>query len=117
MLAILQLPDEGVMDIVRQLRVGYGLKRTLRYNTRRDHSVHSESVAEHVFALDKVEPMFELLDPVNERSIKRTGLTYRDHIEKKLLVTKKFPVMRRFVDVISADMLARGVFYADQAAE
>src|ERR1700737_2108107 len=51
MSSILELSDEKVMEIVRQLRVGYGLKRTLRYNTKRDFSVHNESVGEHVFAL------------------------------------------------------------------
>ena len=43
--------DEEILAEARQLRVGYQLKRTLRYNTTRDHSEHSESVAEHIFAL------------------------------------------------------------------
>lgn len=208
---LLQLPDAGIMQIVRQLRAGYGLKRTLRYQTARDRSVHSESVAEHVFALhylaqyfalverlpqpldmlavhrlitfhdfgeiingdkpyhlktaedeererrdaaqvfaslpmelgalakrsweeyerqegiearfvcalDKIEPIFELLDEINERSLKRLKFTWEDHINKKRQATRDFPVMRRFVEVTGAHMRARGVFWTTktEAAE
>ena len=48
---IAKMGDEEVMEIVRQLLVAYKLKKTLRYATKRDMSVHSESVAEHKFAL------------------------------------------------------------------
>lgn len=206
---ILALPDHEVMAIVRQLRVGYGLKRTLRYNTSRNFGVHNESVGEHVFALhylleyfarvevlprpldwlrvhtiltfhdfgeiphgdkpyhlktaadeeqeredakkvfaslpqeialvaqqswqeyenkttlegkfayalDKVEPVFELLDPVNEKTFKRIKHSYQDHVGKKLRATAEFPVMRRFVEVTAAEKLARDVFWRAEAAE
>lgn len=206
---ILALPDEKIMDIVRQLRVGYGLKRTLRYNSRRDMSAHNESVAEHVFALhylleyfalvevfprpldllkvhriltfhdfgeipngdkpyhlktsedeaqeqedarkifaslppeispialasweayerreclegqfayalDKVEPVFELYDPVNEKTFKRIRHSYQDHIGRKLRATEQFPVMRRFVEVTAAEKLKRDVFWRAEAAQ
>ncbi|HWB33751.1 MAG TPA: HD domain-containing protein [Candidatus Paceibacterota bacterium] len=48
---LLNLSDAGILRVVEQLRVGYGMKRTLRYGTKRDFSVHSESNAEHVYAL------------------------------------------------------------------
>jgi 5'-deoxynucleotidase YfbR-like HD superfamily hydrolase len=200
---ILNLSDEKVMEIARQLRVGYGMKATPRYSTERDLKVHYESDADHVFALhylleyfvrveklprpldmekarqmitfhdfgeiingdkpyhtktkedeaqehedakkifamlpaeirsiaregwesyeakksleaqfvyalDKVEPLFELFDEVNERSFRRLEQTYEQHIGKKLKATEEFPVMRRFVEVVSADMLRRGVFW------
>ena len=200
---IVEQSDGEIMDIIRQLQVAYKLKRTLRYATKRDFDVHSESVAEHVFALfflaqyflpfedtqhvlnveklykillfhdfgeiehgdipyhlkteederrereaaegvfaslplsmqkdayeswkeyeqkkspearfanalDKTEPLFELLEPVNERSMKRLKFTYRDHISKKIPATEDFPVMRKFVDVASRDMLKRGIFW------
>ncbi|HEY4501793.1 MAG TPA: HD domain-containing protein [Candidatus Paceibacterota bacterium] len=206
---ILRLSDEEVMEIARQLRVGYGLKCTPRYNTERNFGVHYESVGEHVFALhylleyfarveklpraldmekarrmitfhdfgeipngdkpyhtktkededqeredakkvfaslpveirsiaqeswedyearksleaqfvyalDKVEPMFELFNPVTELSFKRLEQTYDQHIGKKLAATENFPVMRRFVEVVSSDMLARRVFWVKEAAE
>lgn len=200
--------DEQIMDIVRQLRVAYQLKRTLRYSTTRDFNEHSESVAEHVFALfflaqyflpledpekkldveklyriilfhdfgeithgdvpyhwktiehqaqeeedakavfaslpsqlatiaeeswrtyedrsspeaqfayalDKIEPIFELFDPVNEKTLKRVKFTYKDHIERKHKATENYPVLRKFIDVTSKDMLTRKVFWEEEPA-
>ncbi len=197
--------DKHVLKELKALRVGYQLKRTLRYLTKRDFSVHSESVAEHLFSLhylalyfqlqedplgklnmervhrvitfhdfgeilhgdvpyhlktrahelqeikdaktvfnslpislkkiaksswqdyckrkskeakfvyvlDKIEPLFELYDPINERSIKRLKHSYDEHFNKKFLATENFPIMRRFVEVISQDMLSRKVFWED----
>jgi len=51
MSAVLDYSDEQIMKIVRQLRLAYKLKRTPRYGATRDPKVHSESVAEHKFAL------------------------------------------------------------------
>ncbi|KKS10174.1 hypothetical protein A2643_01020 [Candidatus Nomurabacteria bacterium RIFCSPHIGHO2_01_FULL_39_220] len=195
--------DKYVMKETKALRVAYQLKRTLRYFTKRDFSVHSESVAEHLFALhylalyfqpledpdykldmerihqiitfhdfgemlhgdipyhlktkeheaqerkdakiifnslpvflrkiakdnwkdylerrskeaqficalDKIEPLFELLDPVSERSLKRLKHSYGKDFDKKFRATEHFPIMRRFVEVISQDMLARKIFW------
>jgi putative hydrolase of HD superfamily len=69
--------------------------------------------AKFVYALDKIEPLFELLDPVNEKSFKRLGHTYESHITKKLRATGDFPTMRRFIEVVSADMRKRKVFTND----
>ena len=196
-------PDDKVLKETRALVNGYRLKRTLRYNTERDFSKHSESVAEHIFALhflatyflsledpdhnldrekihnlityhdfgeiirgdipyhikteedqkreeedtekalstlpsslqilareswqdykekrskeaefvyalDKIEPLFELFDPINELSLKRTKFSYKDHFQRKFIATENFPVMRRFTEVISKDMLERKVFW------
>ena len=202
---ISKLSDQEVLAVAHQLREGYKLKRVLRYNTKRDFSVHNESDAEHVFALiylahyflqveplgsslhaekvysilmfhdfgeikygdivsyrktendkereqeaatevfsslpeelstlgynywqeyedqtsaearfafalDKIEPLFELLDPVNERSMKDLHITYDLNLSNKLKPTEEFPVMRRFVEVISKDMKDRGVFWEE----
>lgn len=197
------LPDnDEVLTIARQLRIAYQLKRTLRYGTKRDMSVHSKSVAEHIYglmilaeyfhpletaarpldllhifrlilfhefgeiprgdvplfqktkrhtleeqadarlvfrglpklmrqlghpiwfeaweresptahfvhALDKTEPVFEFFDPINERSVRRLGQTYEQTCEPKFAATDRFPVMRRFVEVLLLDMKNRGVF-------
>lgn len=200
--SILEWSDEQILEEGRALRVAYQLKRTLRYNTKRDLSVHNESVAEHVFALfylceyflpledprgeldyraihqmilyhdfgeiphgdvpfflktaaheaqertdavqvfaslpqsmrhvaqksweeyerrespealfvyalDKVEPVFEIFDPINEQTPIRLQQSYDSHLRKKVEATQDFPFMRRFVDVLSEDMLKRGVF-------
>jgi putative hydrolase of HD superfamily len=202
-MAIVSLPsDTEILDIVRRLRVGYKLKRTPRYGATRDAAVHSESVAEHIFALhylatyfmavgqlqhqlnvervrdlitfhdfgeipggdkpykfktkadeaqeredaglvfdqlpveirglaqrawneyearetleakfvyalDKLEPCFELYDPVNEKTLTKLGYTYDDHINKKLEATQSFPLMRRIVEVTTKDKVGRGIF-------
>jgi len=203
--SLLTKSDAEILAIAHQLRVAYGMKRTLRYNSTRDFTVHSESVAEHVFALiflatyflpleevghtlnkaklyeillyhdfgeiihgdvltyhktdtdrereaadakkvfaslptslqkigherwheyeaqsspeaqfayalDKVEPVFELLDPVNERSVKRFKITYLRHLGHKLKAAENYPVMKRFTNVISNDMKERGVFWPE----
>jgi 5'-deoxynucleotidase YfbR-like HD superfamily hydrolase len=203
---ILTQSDEEILHIAHQLRVGYGMKRVLRYKTKRDLSVHSESNAEHVFALvylasyfleaepsarsfdkekiynlilfhdfgeikhgdvhtydktetdknrekeaakeifaslppplnklgseywheyerqhnleskfvfalDKIEPLFELLDPINERTLKVLKTTYELHIEHKSKAVKDFPILKQFHEVISKDMRDRGVFWKGQ---
>jgi putative hydrolase of HD superfamily len=200
---ILAATDEEIIQIAHQLRIGYGLKKTLRYSGSRDFSTHGESVAEHVFALlflaqyflpledaegaldkatvyetllfhdfgeilngdipyhqktaedearemedakqvfnslppplntlgrkrwedyeehktvearfvyalDKMEPLFELFDPINETSMRRLEFTYEMNIERKLKATEQFPVMQKFVQVLSDDMKKRGVFF------
>lgn len=201
---ILNKTDEEIMEIAYALRTAYALKRTLRYNTVRDFEVHSESVAEHVFALlylseyflyhedtggildketvnrillfhdfgeivdgdipyhlktkededrereaaetifaslphpldthikewheyeerstpeslfanalDRIEPIFETLDPVGVVSIKRGKYTYESHIRRKFPATEPFPVMRKFVEVITRDMVSRDVFWSE----
>jgi hypothetical protein len=62
-------------------------------------------------ALDKIEPLFELFDTANERSVKRLQITYEQNLSNKLNRTEEFPVMRRFVEVISNDMKARDIFW------
>ena len=201
---MVEFSDEEVLATTRKLRVGYELKRTLRYRTKRDFEIHSESDAEHIFALiylayyflktepsgtslnvekinnlilfhefgeikhgdvvtydktnedkkrearaakeifeslpepldkegyefwleyeaqqtpearfcfalDKIEPLFELFDPVNQESMKNLQVTYEMNLSNKLRPTEEFPVMRRFVEVLSKDMLDRGVFWS-----
>lgn len=203
---IFEQSDEQILETVRQLQTAYRLKRTLRYRTERNHGEHSESVAEHVYALlflsyyflpledvahnldvekvhrallfhdfaeiahgdipyhektekhelrereaahgvfdklpfplrttaheswleyeeqrspearfvyalDKIEPLFELFDPINEPSIKRLKFSYDAHIGKKLKATEGFPTMRKFVDVVTRDWLARDIFWTDK---
>lgn len=202
---VLAASDKEIIKITEQLRVAYGLKKTIRYAGIRDVSVHGESVAEHVFALiflsqyflpledpsgkldresiyeillfhdfgeilhgdipyhlktesdkareiedaqaifkslpspmnetwherwreyeqqqshesqfcyaiDKIEPLFELFDPINEKSMKRLKFSYEAHINKKMRATEKFPVMRKFLDVLSAHMKSRDVFWEE----
>src|SRR3989338_3485938 len=56
--------DEEILDEMRRIRVLYTLKHTMRYQSVRDHDVHSESVAEHLFAMQVIAQYFlPLEDP------------------------------------------------------
>jgi len=62
-------------------------------------------------AVDKIEPGFEVMDPIYKRTFERNKFTYELHAGKKFIATEGFPVMRRFVEVIADDMEARGFFW------
>lgn len=202
---VLDFTDQEILEEARRLRIAYGLKSTIRYDSKREAAVHSESVAEHIFALmylayyflaheplaknlkrekiydlflfhefgeikngdivsyfkteqhkkremedakeifdvlpeplhsdgytlwqeyeeqlspeakfcyalDKIEPLFELLDPINEKSVRRLKTTYNMHVDHKFKATEGYPLMRRFNEVLSNDMKTRGVFWEE----
>lgn len=83
------------------------------YKLWEEYEEQKSPEAQFAYALDKIEPLFELLDPVNERSIKDLRITYETNLSNKLKPTENFPVMRRFVDVISNDMVKRNVFWTE----
>lgn len=59
--------DTKILEEMEKIRVLYTLKRTLRYHSTRDHSIHSESVAEHLFAMEVIAQYFlPLEDPEGE---------------------------------------------------
>ena len=65
--------NADILEEMRRIRVLYTLKTTLRYQTTRDHSVHSESVAEHLFAMEIIAQYFlPLEDP--KSSLDRTRI-------------------------------------------
>jgi hypothetical protein len=43
--------DEFVIAELQKVQTLYALKRVIRYNHTREHDVHTESVAEHVFGM------------------------------------------------------------------
>lgn len=81
------------------------------YESWKEYEQKKSPEARFANALDKTEPLFELLEPINEHSIKRLKFTYLDHISKKIPATEDFPIMRKFVDVASRDMLKRDIFW------
>ena len=197
------LSREHILHEVQRLKVAYALKRTLRYATTRDLSVHNESVAEHVFALfflaryflpiedpdhtmdwhkvydillyhdfgeikhgdvcfhlktaddeerervaaeevfaalpssmgknardswteyelrstpearfayalDKLEPVFELFDEINQKSIAQLQVTYELYYEVKHRATSAFPHMEMFLRYMSEELQKRDVFW------
>jgi len=84
------------------------------YENWQDYEEQRSPEAHFASALDKIEPMFELFDPINELSMKRLKFSYQAHIGKKIQYTEEFPIMRKFVEVMTRDMLERGVFWVDE---
>lgn len=66
--------------------------------------------ARFVYALDKIEPAFELLDSINEKSQVRNKITYEKYLTKYPAV-EPYSCMHRMGMAIGADMRKRGVFY------
>ena len=66
-----------------------------------------------VNAVDKLEPAFELLDPINGKTFKRLKFTYDMHLEKKRIASKGFPVIWKFVEVLSKHMLEKDLFWKE----
>ena len=54
--------------------------------------------ARFVQAIDKVEPLFELLSEVNMKSIKRLGITPAQQAENKRRAVREYPYMALFVE-------------------
>jgi putative hydrolases of HD superfamily len=54
--------DEVILEEMQRIRVLYKLKHTMRYQSVRDHDVHSESVAEHIYAMFALANYFLPLD-------------------------------------------------------
>lgn len=79
----------------------------------KEYEQHSTPEARFAYALDKIEPLFELLDEVNEKSMKRLKITYEMHISHKLKAVEGYPVLTRFVEVISSDMKTRDIFWKE----
>lgn len=76
-----------------------------------EYEAHESPEAKFCTVLDKIEPLFELLDPINERSIKDLKITFDMHVGNKYKAAKEYPVMMRFVEAISNDMKSRGIFW------
>lgn len=81
------------------------------YKAWEEYENHETPEGKFCYALDKIEPLFELMDPVNEKTVKRNKTTFEQHSTKKFGATRDFPVMMRFVELICKDMKDRRVFW------
>lgn len=69
--------------------------------------------ARFAYALDKIEPMFELLDEVNQHSIRRLKISMDMHVSNKYKATEGYPLMRRFLEAVTKDMESRDIFWKE----
>lgn len=83
------------------------------YKAWQEYETNATPEAKFCYALDKVEPLFELMDPVNERTVRKLKTTYELHSSKKFTATRDFPIMMRFVELMCKDMEDRGVFWKE----
>lgn len=84
---------------------------SLGYDYWYDYEYKTSPEAKFGYALDKLEPIFELLDEVNQVSMKRLKITVDMHLSNKHAKTEAYPVMRRFLEVITKEMEARDIFW------
>jgi putative hydrolases of HD superfamily len=99
---------EAAKEVFESLPKEFG---AMGYTYWKEYEEKKSPEARFADALDKIEPLFELFDTANERSVKRLQITYEQNLSNKLNRTEEFPVMRRFVEVISNDMKARDIFW------
>ncbi len=91
-----------------------GLPQTLgpsAFKLWHEYEEHKTPEAQFAYALDKLEPIFELFDPITEHSLKRLKITRDMHVGNKYKACKDYPVMMRFLDMMTKDMEKRNVFF------
>ncbi len=78
-----------------------------------EYEKHETPEGKFCYALDKIEPLFELMDPVAATSIKRLKITREMHVGNKYKAAANFPLMLRFTDIITKEWDPRDVFWKE----
>jgi 5'-deoxynucleotidase YfbR-like HD superfamily hydrolase len=69
--------DDFVISELKKLRTLYVLKKEIRYNHKREQQLHTESVAEHVYAMHSLSDYFLALEDPEQKM---------DHAKVRLMV-------------------------------
>lgn len=85
----------------------------LAHERWQEYEEHRTPEGKFCYALDKIEPLFELMDPVANTSIKRLKITREMHVGNKYKAAEHFPLMLRFTDVITKEWDKRDVFWKE----
>lgn len=83
----------------------------LSHDRWEEYEKHETPEGKFCYALDKIEPLFELMDSIAIQSIKRLKITREMHVGNKYKAAADFPLMLRFTDVITKDWDTRDVFW------
>ncbi|NBC30172.1 MAG: HD domain-containing protein [Spirochaetes bacterium] len=75
-----------------------------------EYEAQATREARFVKALDKIEPLFECCNENGVRVTFESGQSLASHERVKYPYLTDFPYMRRFCDVITAEMIRRGAF-------
>lgn len=78
-----------------------------------EYETRTTPESQFAYAIDKIEPLFELLDSVSQTSMRRLKYTRDVSDRVKLRATEKFPVMRRFVEAITDNFQERNLFWEE----
>lgn len=76
----------------------------------REYNALQTAEASFVKAIDRIEPLFQLFNDEGRKILHRNGTTRAQSDGLKYPYLTEFPVMRRFVDVVSAQMEREGYF-------
>jgi putative hydrolase of HD superfamily len=80
--------------------------RTLAYERFMEFDTCDTPEAKFADAVDKMEPIFELLDDINVKSFTRLGLKKDMAIHGKRTATEAYPYLRRFLDAWTEYMVS-----------
>jgi 5'-deoxynucleotidase YfbR-like HD superfamily hydrolase len=85
----------------------------LAHERWQEYEEHATPEGKFCYALDKIEPLFELMNPVAVRSIKRLKITREMHVGNKYKAAANFPLMLRFTDVITKAWDKQDIFWKE----
>lgn len=84
--------------------------RTILTPILHEYEARETIEAKFVKAIDKIEPVVHLLNPIGKDLLNRMGTTRAQHDSIKLPYFKPFPVINRFYDVAIEKMDSEGYF-------
>ncbi|MDE2057561.1 MAG: HD domain-containing protein [Patescibacteria group bacterium] len=101
---------EAAQEVFAQLPASLGERG---YEHWHDYEMRRSPEAHFAYAVDKLEPVFELFsNETSASSMWRLHFTYEQHMgRKRNAIHERYPIMWRFVEVLSEDMRRRGVFW------
>jgi len=79
-------------------------------NILEEYDAKQSPEARFVKAIDKIEPVIHLFNPVGKELLHRMGTTYEQNASIKIPYFKDFPVIMRFYEVCAGEMKREGYF-------
>lgn len=83
-------------------------------NCLSEYDLQETTESKFVKAIDKIEPLFHLINENGKEICKQTGVTYSQSRSIKDKYVAPFPIINRFNEVLNTFMLAQGYFSSQQ---
>ncbi|MEX0913003.1 MAG: HD domain-containing protein [Candidatus Paceibacterota bacterium] len=90
------------------------LSRTLASAALEEYELQKTVESKFAKAIDKIEPLFHLINENGKEICKQTGVTYSQSRSIKDKYVQEFPYIKRFNDVLNQHMLENGYFSSEQ---